>query len=221
MDELREKLISRRMRFGKPARSRRLSIFALGIAVTVLGCSPADNEALARPDSSSTAHGGTAVSMDEALRRFNEALPSVTRLEGGASSRDGLVSAFITALEANDTAAVGRMHVSRAEYAHLYFPTSIYMNKPYQQDPALAWFLSAQNSETGITRALRRLGGHGLAFESYECATQGREGENTFWRSCTISYVDPQEKARVTRRLFGAIIERGGQHKFLSYANDF
>lgn len=159
--------------------------------------------------------------MGEALARFRDGLPAATRLEGGASSRDALVRAFISALEANDTSAVRRLHVSRAEYAYLYFPTSVYMNKPYRQDPAVAWFLSVQNSEKGITRILRRLGGRALTFGGYDCGAEGREGKNIFWRSCTVNYFDPQDGARVTRRLFGAIIERDGQYKFLSYANDF
>lgn len=159
--------------------------------------------------------------IEAALAHFREDLPPVTRLEGGAPSRDRLVEDFIQAVERNDTAAVGRMHVSRAEYAYLYFPTSIYMREPYVQPPAIAWLLSTQSSEKGISRVLRRLGGRKLGFAAYRCGEELQEGENTFWRSCTVTYRDPRAQSVVTRRLFGAIIERDGHYKFLTYTNDF
>lgn len=158
--------------------------------------------------------------MEEAIRRFREGLAEVAGLEGGARSRDALVEAFVDAVETNDTSAVQRLLVSRAEYAYLYFPNSIYMNKPYQQAPALAWFLNVQSGEKGISRVMRRLGGQELAVERYSCGEPSREGANTFWRSCTLVYRDPLENSQVTRRLFGAVMGRDGRFKFLSYAND-
>lgn len=125
------------------------------------------------------------------------------------------------AVEQNDTATVQRLHISRAEYAHLYFPSSRYMAEPYLQPPSVAWFLNAQGSDKGISRVMERLGGRDIEFTGFTCAGEAREGDNSFARSCTVLYRDPQLDARVSRRLFGAIIARGGQHKFLSYANDF
>ena len=159
--------------------------------------------------------------MDEALRRFRADLPAVTELSGGAGSRNELVGEFMLALEQNDTATVRRLHISRAEYAYLYFPSSRYMSEPYRQPPSVAWLLNAQNSDKGISRVMQRLGGRHLEWSGYTCPDETREGDNTFFRSCTAEYVDPQTNARVTRRLFGTIIARDGQHKFLSYANDF
>lgn len=204
---------------GKPVRFRRLFLVGAVTITALSGCKKADPP----PDRAVPAATASdnAVPIEEALRRFSEGLPVVTRLEGGAPSRDALVRAFISAVEANDTAAVGRMHVTRAEYAHLYFPTSVYMNKPYEQDPAIAWFLSAQSSEKGISRVMRRLGGHDLQWRKHTCDGESREGANTFVRNCTLDYFDPQDGKRVTRSLFGTVIERDGQHKFLSYANDF
>lgn len=159
--------------------------------------------------------------MAEALGRFRADLPVVRALEGGAESRDALVAAFVQAIEGNDTAAIRRLHVTRAEYAYLYFPTSIYMKEPYRQPPATAWLLNAGNSDKGISRVLRRLGGQDLEWSGPRCAAVTREGKNAFYRSCTLDYFDPEKRVRVTRRLFGSIIERDGRHKFLSYANDF
>jgi hypothetical protein len=45
------------------------------------------------------------------------------------------------------------------------------------------------------------------------------EGRNRRWTDCTVSV---QTAAGVSReRLFGAIIERDGRFKFLSYANSY
>lgn len=218
LDQLREKLIARELSGSGPTESSRLALLAL-IVLACIACSPAEEGGGAR--GVARAQVDSIRPMDEAVREFRADLAAVTELEGGAPSRDELVVELVRAIERSDTAAVRRMHISRAEYAYLYFPTSIYMSTPYQQPPAVAWLLSAENSEKGITRVLRRLGGHRLRFQGYACAERSREGSNSFSRSCTVRYRDPHELDFVSRRLFSTIIERGGQHKFLSYANDF
>jgi len=207
----------------KPALLRRLFCVLIVATALLASCSPAgDGDRTGANDTAPSANKlDSILPIEEAVRRFREGLPEVTRFDGGAHSRDALVRDFVRAVELNDTSAVQRMVVSRAEYAYLYFPSSIYMNKPYQQAPALAWFLNMQNSEKGVSRVMRRLGGQDLAFENYSCADASSEGTNTFWRSCTLVYRDPEEKTQVTRRLFGAIMERDGRFKFLSFANDF
>lgn len=157
----------------------------------------------------------------EALRRFQSELPEVAALTGAAWGRDDLVTRFVTAMESRDTAALERLVVSKAEYAFLYFPSSTYMRKPYELPPDIAWLLADQNSRKGLTRITRRLAGKPLKFSGYECSDPIVEGDNRFWRTCHMTYVDPTTGQPVTRRLFGAIIERAGAYKFLSYANDF
>ena len=157
----------------------------------------------------------------EALRRFQSDLPAVTDLADAPRSRDRLVSEFVAALEGADTAALAKLRVSKPEYAFLYYPTSVYSRKPYELAPDIAWLLSEQNSQKGAIRLLRRLSGRDLHFDGYACGTSAREQGNVFWRDCQVSYVDPASSVRVTRRLFGAIMQREGRYKFLSYANDF
>lgn len=157
----------------------------------------------------------------EALERFQRGLPRVSKLEGAAPSRDDLVRHFIAALESGDSAELARLHVSRAEYAFLYYPTSVYTRKPYELSPDIAWLLSEQNSRKGRDRILRRLAGKRLALRGYECGPAVREGKNQFWRSCRVEYTDPTAGQRVTKKLFGPIIEREGSYKLLSYSNDF
>lgn len=209
------------MREGLPGRMRRQLFSMLALGCAMAAC---DNGTVAggrTPRTAATGPIDSILPMGEAIERFREGLPPVTGLSGGARSRDELVTAFVGAIERNDTATIRRMHVSRAEYAYLYFPTSIYVSEPYRQPPAVAWFLNSENSDKGISRVLRRLGGNRIEFREYTCSPETREGDNSFFRSCSLEYLDPAERARVTRRLFGTIMARDGRYKFLSYANDF
>jgi hypothetical protein len=73
-----------------------------------------------------------------------------------------------------------------------------------------------QSSEKGIGRALRRFGGERLVLRGYWCdAGPERQGPNLIWTGCVVRL----DAAPDGLRLFGAIIERAGRFKFLSYAN--
>lgn len=158
--------------------------------------------------------------MDLLLARFREGMPPVTLLAGGETSADRLVFRFMSAVERGDTAMLARLHVSRDEYAWLYFPTSAYAAPPYELPPNVAWMLSAAASEKGLARVVRRLRGGPLNVRSYHCGKESREGANRFLSQCVVEYED-QHEGPAARRLFGTIIERDGHYKFLSYANDF
>ncbi len=157
----------------------------------------------------------------EALRRFQSELPVVTQLDPAARGRDELVSEFIKALERTDSSALKKLALSKAEYAFLYFPSSVYSRKPYELPPDITWLLNDENSRKGSTRILQRVSGRDLRFGGYTCGTSVREQENVFWRDCQVRYVDPASSRRVRRKLFGTIMQRGDRYKFLSYANDF
>lgn len=221
MDKLRAQLITGAIPREEPASSRRLLPIALVAGLLAWGCDRSEPNGDGRAAAVSAGPVDSILPMAEALRRFRTDMPATDELEGGAASRDELVAAFVRAVERSDTAAIRRLHVSRAEYAYLYFPSSIYMKEPYRQPPGTAWLLNSGSSEKGASRVLRRLGGHDLGWSEYRCSAASREGDNTFFRSCTLDYLDPEKQVRVTRRLFSTIMERGGRHKFLSYANDF
>lgn len=157
----------------------------------------------------------------ESLRRFREGLPVVTELGNAAPSRDSLVGTILGALERGDTTALAAMLVTRAEYAHLYFPTSVYASKPYELAPEIAWMLSAESSEKGRSRLVQRLGGLTLSSVGYRCGEPTAEGANRLWRECTVTFRESATSSVATRRLFGSIIEHGGRFKLLSFANDF
>lgn len=158
--------------------------------------------------------------MDVLLSRFREGLPVPTSLEGGARSLPELIERFASAVEGRDTTMLQSLAVSRAEYAWLYFPTSVYATRPYELPPEIAWMLSSAASEKGLARVLRRVGGRPLRFSGYSCAAEDREGDNRFWRACTIEIEHPAG-GHSPQRLFGTVVARGGKYKFLSYANDF
>ncbi len=157
--------------------------------------------------------------LEEALLRFRADLVETTVLEGGAASRDELVRRFVSAVETHDTTALREMVLSRAEYAWLYYPASTFSREPHYQMPQLNWFLNVASSEKGITRVVTRYGGSSLEYAGYECPDIARtDGGLSFWDGCVLT--SKQEDVLRRMRLFGSIIERGGQYKFYSYAND-
>lgn len=161
------------------------------------------------------------IPVEESLRRFREGLPVVTALYHGAPSLDSLVAAVRGALDRGDTVALAALAITRAEYAYLYYPTSVYSSKPYELAPDIAWLLSGQSSDKGRRRLVQRLGGRELRSAGYKCGASSTEGENRILKDCAVTYVDPATSTRVTRRLFGAVVERDGRFKLLSFANDF
>ncbi len=157
--------------------------------------------------------------LDAALARFRSGLPVPDALEGGEASRDALVHRFVRALEAADTADLRRMVMTRAEFAHLYYPGSAYTRRPTRQEADLVWFLHVQGSEKGVSRALARYGTTAMGFAGYECAADPvREGRNTLWHGCALRIAPAGDTVRL--RLFGPILERDGRFKLHSYAND-
>jgi hypothetical protein len=171
-------------------------------------------------DRSRSAVVDSSLPLAEALRRFRVGLPIVTRLSGGAPTRAALVRRFVQAVEQRDTAAVRAMVLSRAEFAYLYYPYSPFTREPHEQMAGLVWLFTQANSSKGISRAFDRLGNRSLAYRGHRCDAQpGRQGPNLLWEGCVVRFGDGETASDV--RLFGSILERDGQLKFVSYANDF
>ncbi|HEU4884582.1 MAG TPA: hypothetical protein VFT45_20165 [Longimicrobium sp.] len=177
--------------------------------------------------SNSTPDAQAAVPVDsirapaEALALFRDGLPIVDSLSGGAPSRDSLVARFTDAVARQDTAAIRAMVLDRAEYGWIYFPSLQRMNPATHLQPEVMWMLQAQESEKGITRVMRRLGGGQARLGAYACEAEPRvEGANRYWDACTVE-TDAQDGQKATLKLFGSLIERGGRWKIVSYANDF
>ncbi|HEX6368306.1 MAG TPA: hypothetical protein VF006_05205 [Longimicrobium sp.] len=157
----------------------------------------------------------------EALSRFREGLPIADSLSGGAPSRDALVARFVDAVARQDTATVRALVLDRAEYGWIYFPSLQRMNPATNMQPQVMWMLHAQESEKGITRVMRRLGGGQARFGGYACEAAPRvEGANRYWDACTVDTMS-SDGEKATLKLFGSVVERGGRWKIVSYANDF
>lgn len=158
-------------------------------------------------------------SRDAELATFRAGLVQPETLSGGAPSRDALVTRFVRALETRDTAALVAMHLSRAEFAWLYYPTNPQSRPPYDLSPDLMWFLEHGNSDKGVRRLLDKRAGMPLGVLSYRCdPVTSQQGANTVIGPCLVRRVTA-DRDTIEEPLFGLILERDGRYKFTSYAN--
>ncbi len=155
-----------------------------------------------------------------ALERFLSSETRVDSLTHGARSRDDLIARFFDAISSRDSSALGALLVTRAEYGFLYYPTSIYSRKPYELAPDVAWMLNSGNNAKGAGRLLARLGGKRAVHIGTTCGKESDEGSNRFVTDCITRYRTEAGREE-SRQLFGAIMERSGRLKFLSFAGDF
>ena len=212
-------------------------ITALALLIATTACSDAPESstdsaqvtnaelARARQDSINRATPGYVVDsilpMAEELRRFRAALPQVTRLEGGSGSRDALLQRFAHAVSARDTAEMRRMALTRAEFAWLVFESSPYAVEPRRTKPELIWTQMQLASNTGATRLFERYGGRPFTAGGLICPDQAEiQGDNRIWTGCVVRRTG-SDGAAVDDRIFGSIIERAGEFKFMTYANAF
>jgi hypothetical protein len=200
------------------------SFIVLLFTTTALGCNAAGDSDSSRPESSAahtsppSAAADSAISMDTLLHQFQAGSPRYDTLTGTSSTREALTHRYLVALARFDTSALRQMHITRAEYAYVYFPSSTMMKPPYELPPDVAWLLLTAESNKGIASVMRRFAGQALTFESVRCPGEPlREGPNIVWRDCVVRYRGEGAGVR-ERPLFAAIIERGGQFKFFSYA---
>jgi hypothetical protein len=123
----------------------------------------------------------------------------------------------VAAAQQRDTAALGAMLVSRAEFAWLYFPETRISRPPYGIDPGFLWLQMGSNTDRDLPKASAALAG-GASYVAHVCADSVVvEGANRVHEQCLV--VVQQRGGRDTLSLFGSILERGGRFKFLSYAN--
>jgi hypothetical protein len=201
--------------------SRVLTVLLLSTLIAACDVGPGD--AGAAPVDSLALRPGYVIDsilpMDEMLRRFRADLgPMPTALEGAAPTRDSLVRRFVRALTDQDTAALARMHLSRAEFAWIYFPSSEFASPPYELPPEILWLQMTAESNKGISRALRAFE-RGAAYLGHECATTPElRGQSRLWTGCIVRWRDAAG-ANEEFRLFGSILEHADGFKFVSYGN--
>lgn len=182
---------------------RRVALCIALAGAPIVACRPAD------------AAGDSRV----ALARFRAGLEEPKQLSGGAPSLDALIERFVRALEQRDTAALVHMHLTRAEFAWLYYPTNPQSEAPYNLSPDLMWFMDHGNSEKGVQRLLADRAGLPLGVVGYRCdPVTSRQGQNMVLGPCVVRRA-MSGRDTIEERLFGLIVEREGRFKFVSYAN--
>ena len=187
------------------------------IALAVAGCE-GGNPAVAAQVSTAAVQVDTVFPVEDALRRFRADLLDPSGLRNGEPSVEALVERWVDAVESHDTATVRRLVLDRSEFAYLYYPTSPFSREPYYQPPELVWFQFQANSEKGIVRVLRRLGGSELRYVGVECPEPPKsQGGNRVRERCVVLRAAGADT--VSQVLFGGILERGARFKFISYAN--
>jgi hypothetical protein len=166
-------------------------------------------------DAEPKSHVDSVRSIADELARFRVGLTPVTDLHGGARSRGTLIKQFLAALAAHDTVTLQRLHLTRAEYAYLYYPYTVHTHPPYEQPAGLAWMLTTQSSQKGLKRLLARLAGTRPPLAGYTCASTEPQDLNILHRECVLKL----QGNSAPQQLFGTIIERNGRFKFVSYSN--
>lgn len=113
------------------------------------------------------------------------------------------------------------MHITRAEFGHFVFPESPHVRPPYKTKPLVIWMQLLSESQRGIARLLERAAGGTVRISEPRCDGEPvQEGVNRYWRNCTVLLSSALSR-QSRMRLFGNIIERDGQTKFVSFATDF
>ena len=151
------------------------------------------------------------------LLRFRAGLDSPAVL-AGAATREQLLQSFFTALRGGDRHALESLAITRAEFAYLVFPDSKWAKPPYNQPPHIEWLLLSQQSESGLTRLLRRAPRFELV--SHACSSPPElDGAVRYWPGCLVRVRDSGQVRDL--KLFGAIVEIGGRYKFRDFNNGF
>lgn len=154
----------------------------------------------------------------EQLRAFTADLAEQPRtFAGGAPSLEALAAQFTRAVQRRDTATVAALHLSRAEFAYLVYPTHPQAQPPYSLPPDVMWMMTEAESAKGLGNAVARLAEHSVSVDQVACDGVSRQGVNQVHFGCVAIARASRNRGGIRLRL-GPIVERGGQFKFASFA---
>lgn len=200
--------------------SQMIRVSSLSLAILALAACGSPRGERARPPATAGVVD-SAMPVESALARFRARVGArPDGLRDAAPSPDSLVRSVAGALARNDTTALIRAALSPAEFAYFYYPADPQARPPYELPPQIMWLQLSTRSDKGLGRLLGLLGGHRIDVLAHRCDAPEPHGPERVLAHCTVTYRVDGDSAR-TDRLFAAILERGGQYKILSFANDF
>lgn len=140
------------------------------------------------------------------------------RLENAAASLRGLAELALAAVEARDAPALDALRVTESEYKEIFFPE---LPEASQQGAApvdFQWHLLNLKSVKGLGDVIDELGGQRFELEDV-IATGGVEEFKTFraHRKVELKVRRASDGAELQVRLFGSVVERGGELKIFSF----
>lgn len=195
------------------------TVWGLGMSLLLLaGCSPEAADGREAGDGQQPASVvDSVIPIDEALARFRADLPHPAGFTDGAASPEALVREIVDLLAAHDTAGFEALALNQAEFAYLYYEANPLAARPYELPPALMWFQLQQQNRSGVFRMLREFGGREFSEVELVCEQEARmEGENRVLPGCRVRLDDAPPL-----RLFGGLVERGGEWKVVSFSGEF
>lgn len=153
------------------------------------------------------------------LDRFRATVADSPReLRTASSSIDSLVERWVLAVSGMDTAALNAIVIDRAEFAWLYYPTSVLAKPPYEAPPELLWGQILAASNEGARKSLEHLGGKRITVDSIMCPAATIEGGNRLYSGCSLNLRVDGQRLQHTQ-WFGTVIERNGMFKFIGLSN--
>lgn len=184
------------------------------------GAAAASASSVANDSAQTQVHVDSILPIPVLLERFRSNIPRVDTLSFASASREALVQRFANALAAGDTSELRLMTMTQAEFAWLYYPESEFTRPPYELAPEHVFLLIDQNSQKGLLRMVRRSVGLSMEYAGHDCPAEPRARErDRLWERCNVQLRNPNGTVD-SLRLFGAIWERDGRFKLVSFANE-
>ena len=118
-------------------------------------------------------------------------------------------------MEQRDTAALLRTHLSRAEFAYLYYPEHPQARAPHPLPPDLMWLMIETRSTRAVAEMVAELDGGPSHLETVHCQSTARQGGARVYRGCRGTL---RRKGGADEDVaLGPIIERDGRFKFIAF----
>jgi hypothetical protein len=150
-----------------------------------------------------------------------ERLPSeALKLEGAAGSLDELLRTVERGLAESDTVRLYDLMISEREYRDILFPAFPVSHPPIDAPFETVWILQYSDSYRGLRRLLERYSGRDVRVTAIRFDEPDQDFVNFILHE--TSRVDVTVDGEPVRnvRLFGSVIQIGGQWKVLTYPDD-